>query len=64
MAQFIVADVAEADDKDVEQSAVDFQVARFKAMVDADMESLEGFLADDLTYTHTTSWTDTKSEFL
>jgi hypothetical protein len=28
------------------------------------MESLEGFLADDLTYSHTTGWTENKSQFL
>jgi ketosteroid isomerase-like protein len=28
------------------------------------MNSLEGFLADDLTYSHATGWTETKSGFL
>lgn len=64
MAQFMVVNGAIADDTTIEQSALDFQVARFKAMIDADMESLEGFLANDLTYTHTTGWIETKSEFM
>ena len=46
------------------QSALDFQSARLKAMIDADIDALEKYLADDLTYSHTTGWTETKSEFL
>ncbi len=53
-----------ADDASMRQSALEFQSTRFRAMVDADMESLQKFLADDLTYSHTTGWTETKSEFL
>jgi len=64
MSQFMVVSVAAADDITTEQSALDFQTARFNAMVDADVERLEEFLADDLTYTHTTGWIETKSEFL
>ena len=33
-------------------------------MIDADIDALESYLADDLTYSHTTGWTETKSEFL
>jgi ketosteroid isomerase-like protein len=64
MIQFIVLSVAEADDTTTEQSVLDFQTARFNAMVNADLESLEDLLAEDLTYTHTTGWIETKSEFL
>ena len=53
-----------SDDAAVEQSALEFQSARFDAMVEEDMEALERFLADDLTYSHTTGWTETKSGFL
>ena len=64
LAQFMAVNVVVADDTTLEQSARDFQVARFKAMVDADMASLEGFLADNLTYTHNTGWVENKSEFM
>ena len=53
-----------ADDASMRQSALEFQSARFRAMVDADMESLQEFLDDDLTYSHTTGWTETKAEFM
>ena len=64
IAQSMLMQVTMADDASIEQSAREFQSARFGAMIDADMERLEGFLADDLTYSHTTGWTETKSEFL
>ena len=64
MAQCILMPNAIADGVSIEQSALDFQSARFTAMIDADMGSLEAFLADDLTYTHTTGWIETKSGFL
>ena len=63
-AQLMLGDAAIADQESVAQSASEFQVSRFKAMVDADIEALEEFLADELTYAHTTGWTETKSEFL
>jgi ketosteroid isomerase-like protein len=62
--QILLVEHAFSDDVAAAQSALDFQSARFKAMIDEDMESLEQFLADDLTYSHTTGWTETKSEFL
>jgi ketosteroid isomerase-like protein len=62
--QIVFAERAFSDDVSVEQSALEFQSARFNAMVEEDMEALERFLADDLTYSHTTGWTETKSEFL
>jgi len=64
MAQFMAMQDAIADDASTGQSALEFQSARFRAMVDVDMERLEEFLADDLSYSHTTGWTETKSEFL
>jgi ketosteroid isomerase-like protein len=54
----------EGDQESAEQSALEFQSARLKAMIDADIDTLERYLADDLTYSHTTGWTETKSEFL
>ena len=64
LTQLLLAEYAYSEDVSAEQSALEFQSARFKAMVEEDMDSLEGFLADDLTYSHTTGWTETKSEFL
>ena len=61
LAHFIIVQNAVSDDATAEQSALEFQSARFKAMVEEDVETLERFLADDLTYSHTTGWTETKS---
>lgn len=61
---FLLTEYAYSEDVSVEQSALAFQSARFKAMVEEDMDNLAEFLADDLTYSHTTGWTETKSEFL
>ena len=63
-AQLMFGDPALAEDDSVEHSALAFQSSRFQAMVDADIETLEVFLAEDLTYSHTTGWTESKSEFL
>lgn len=62
--QILFVEHAFSNDAATAQSALEFQSARFKAMVEEDMESLEQFLADDLTYSHTTGWTESKSEFL
>lgn len=62
--QIFLVERAFSDDLATAQSALKFQSARFNAMVEEDMESLERFLADDLTYSHTTGWTETKAEFL
>jgi ketosteroid isomerase-like protein len=64
LAPLLLAENACSEDVSAEQSALEFQSARFKAMVEEDIDSLEGFLADDLTYSHTTGWTETKSGFL
>ena len=47
-----------------QQSALDAQAARLKATIDADIEALETYLADDLSYSHNTGWVETKSEYL
>lgn len=64
LAQLMLAAIAFADDAAMKQSALEFQSARFKAMIEEDIESLEDYLADDLTYTHTTGRTESKSDFL
>lgn len=46
------------------QQLLNTQSARFFAMIDADVQKLGSLLSDDLTYTHTTGWTETKSEYL
>lgn len=40
------------------------QKQRFAAMVAGDREALRRILADDLTYTHTNGWEETKAAFL
>ena len=64
IAHFVFAQAAVSDDTTTGQRVLEFQSARFKAMVDEDVELLERFLADDLTYAHTTGITETKAEFL
>jgi Domain of unknown function (DUF4440) len=40
------------------------EARRFKALVEGDLVTLDRMLADDLTYTHATGWTQSKSELL
>ncbi len=37
---------------------------RLQAMIQADTSALDSILADDLTYTHTNGWVDTKEQFI
>ncbi len=37
---------------------------RFGAMIERDLDALDGLLAEDLTYTHTSGKAETKAEFL
>ena len=46
------------------QKVISAQEARFSAMINADTERLDTLLADELSYSHTTGWTETKSDFL
>ena len=46
------------------QKVISAQEARFSAMINADTERLDTLLADELSYSHTTGWTETKSGFL
>jgi hypothetical protein len=62
--QFMFAQAVIAEDDAVAQSALEFQSERFAAMVAADAERLEEFLADDLSYAHTTGLVETKQQFL
>lgn len=47
-----------------EREVLEVQARRFQAMTEADADELDTILADDLTYTHTTGNTQTKSAFL
>jgi ketosteroid isomerase-like protein len=64
MAQLMFLQDVIADHDTAEQSALNAQSARLQATIDADIDTLEKYLADDLTYSHTTGWTETKSEYL
>ena len=47
-----------------EQAVRQLEDRRIKAMIDDDFATLEAILADDLTYTHSSSVTDTKAEYI
>jgi len=64
LAQMAMPPLAVAGEASAEQSALAFQGDRFQAMVDADVKALEGMLAEELNYGHTTGWTETKQQFL
>lgn len=53
-----------AGPSDGEEEINELEGRRLQAMIQADTAALEGFLADDLTYTHSTGQTDTKVSFL
>ncbi len=55
---------AQNDPGNMEQQVINAQTARFSAMIQADGEKLDKLLSDDLSYSHTTGWTETKAEFL
>jgi ketosteroid isomerase-like protein len=48
----------------VEKAIQDLEMRRYRAMVEGDVTALERILADDLTYSHSNGWTQTKSEFI
>ncbi len=64
LAQLSIAVGAYADGDPIEHRALAFQAARFQAMIEEDVDSLDGFLADKLIYGHSQGWTETKAEFL
>lgn len=59
----VVQDAIAGDDLGA-QSALDAQLVRLEATVDEDIVVLRSLLEDDLTYSHTTGFTETKSGFL
>lgn len=63
----IVSQITFAQNKEVdisEQKILLQQSARFSAMIEADLVTLESLLADDLTYGHTRGSTETKTGFI
>lgn len=60
--QFTIAQNENADIS--RQRVLKAQSDRFSAMIDADVENLKNLLADDLTYSHTSGCTETKSGYL
>ena len=48
----------------LKQEVLTAQSARITAMINADVYQLEKLLSEDLSYAHTTGWTETKSGFL
>ena len=49
---------------DVAGTITSLEARRFKVMTEADLAALDGILGDDLTYTHTSGWTQSKSELI
>jgi hypothetical protein len=49
---------------DRQQEVLQAQSARIAAMINADTEELKQLLDEDLTYSHTTGWTETKAGYL
>lgn len=47
-----------------EKEVLAAEEARVRAVVAADTAALEGLLADELSYTHSTGWVETKTQFL
>ncbi len=55
MSQFVFPQGVVADYDIAEQSALDAQSARLQATIDADIDTLEKYLANDSSYSHTTA---------
>ncbi|MCH9025188.1 MAG: nuclear transport factor 2 family protein [candidate division Zixibacteria bacterium] len=49
---------------ETEKAIRQLESRRFQAMIEADTAALDTILADDLTYTHTNGWVDTKEQFI
>ena len=49
---------------DMSEAITLLEARRFKAMIEGDLVSLNRMLGDDLTYTHASGWTQSKSELL
>jgi ketosteroid isomerase-like protein len=52
------------DQHDIESEIRAAETSRFRALTEADLPALERVLSDDLIYTHTSGWRQTKAEFL
>lgn len=63
-AVFSVALTGVADASDLKQEVITYQDARFRAMIEEDVEKLAKLLADDLHYSHTRGRVESKAEFL
>lgn len=50
--------------RELEQTILDLDAKRIAAMVARDVTTLGGLLGDDLSYTHSGGYTDTKASFL
>ena len=59
-----VAAVKPAGAADEKQAVLDAQDRRWKATVDADVDTLDRMTTDDMTYTHSSARVDTKATFL
>ncbi|WP_229741305.1 nuclear transport factor 2 family protein [Planktosalinus lacus] len=56
---------AQKESNDIlKQEVLNAQSSRISAMIDADIDKLNELLNDDLTYAHTTGWTETKTGYL
>ena len=56
---------AQKESSDIlKQEVLTAQSSRISAMIDADIDKLNDLLTDDLTYAHTTGWTETKTGYL
>lgn len=53
-----------SQDHDVEQQILQLEQQRMRAMMDADAETLNRVMADELTYVHTTAALDSKESFI
>ena len=49
---------------EAEKQIKELEKERFRAMIKVDIASLDRILADDLTYTHTNGWLQTKEELM
>jgi len=55
---------AEPDEEQFCKSALEAQAARFSGMIAKDIVTLDELLLDELSYGHTSGWTESKTSFL
>jgi hypothetical protein len=56
--------VGVADARDLKQEVFDYHDARFRAMIEEDVDELGKLLADDLHYSHTKGRVESRAQFL